>query len=228
MEEFRKILEQLHLNPQDLQLYQTAFTHRSFLNESKEAKQSNERLEFLGDSVLSFIISSFLYQKRPQDTEGNLTNLRAFIVKTDSLAKVARGLHLGKFLKLSRGEEVSGGRENSQLLANTYEAVLGAIFRDQGIEGATKFVQLTLLPIFEEEIEKGAPPDPKSKLQELVQNKFQISPKYRILETVGPDHAKEFKVGVFIQGKQVGEGMGTNKQQAEEESARQALEKLSK
>lgn len=224
--DFRQVLENLGLTPQNPLLYETAFAHRSFLNESKEAIQSNERLEFLGDSVLSFIVSTILFRERTADTEGDLTNLRAYIVKTDSLAKVARKLELGKFLKLSRGEEVSGGRKNVQILANTYEAVLGAIFLDQGIEKAISFIQATLLPLFALEVKKGAPRDPKSQLQEIAQSRFQSSPKYRILTTSGPDHAKIFQVGVFVKGEKLGRGLGTNKQQAEEQAAQEALSRL--
>lgn len=226
MQEFGKILEKLGLHLKNINYYRTAFTHRSYLNETKIITDSNERMEFLGDCVLSFIISSFLFKIRPHDAEGDLTNLRAYIVKTDSLAKVAKNLSLGKYLRLSKGEEVSLGRENDQILANTYEAVLGAIFLDLGIEEAIKFVHKTLVPIFQEEIEKGAPRDPKSQLQELIQNKFQVSPKYKIISTIGPDHAKEFKVGVFLNGKQIGEGQGSSKQQAEEQSAKEALLKF--
>ncbi len=226
MQEFGKILESLGLALRKLNYYQTAFTHRSYLNEVKIITESNERMEFLGDCVLSFIVSSFIYKIRSDDAEGDLTNLRAYIVKTDSLAKVAKTLSLGKYLRLSKGEEVSGGRENDQILANTYEAVLGAIFLDLGIEEATKFVHKTLIPIFQEEIEKGAPKDPKSQLQEIIQSKFQTSPKYKILSTSGPDHAKHFLVGVFLNGQQIGEGKGYSKQQAEEQSAKEALLKL--
>lgn len=226
MEEFKAILEELGIHPQNISIYQTAFTHRSYLNESKEVRQSNERSEFLGDSVLSFITSTFLFHKRPEDAEGDLTNLRAYMVKTDSLAKAAQKLQLGRFLKLSKGEELSGGRENPQLMANTYEAVLGAIYLDLGVEKAREFVEQTLLPLFTEEVEKGAPRDPKSQLQEISQNKFKTSPKYKILTTTGPDHAKQFIVGVFVQGEQIGQGEGSNKQQAEEEAAKKALAKV--
>lgn len=226
MEEFQQVLEAISLHPKNFSLYNTAFTHRSYLNEVKVKIESNERLEFLGDSVLSFIISSFLYKERPQDPEGMLTNLRAYLVKTESLATASQKLKLGKFLKLSRGEELSGGRENHQILANTYEATLGAIFLDLGTEAASKFVHQTLLPLFEEEVKKGAPRDPKSQLQEMVQSQFQSSPKYKTLATSGPDHAKQFIVGVFVQGKLIGEGKGSNKQQAEEEAAKEAIEKL--
>lgn len=227
MQEFEKILEKFGLSIKNKNYYQTAFTHRSYLNETRVMTESNERMEFLGDSVLSFIISSFLFKLRPDDAEGDLTNLRAYIVKTDSLAKVAKSLDLGKYLRLSKGEEVSSGRENDQILANTYEAVLGAIFLDLGIDGATKFVHSTLIPVFAGEIKKGPPRDPKSQLQEIIQSEHQTSPKYKILSTSGPDHAKQFSVGVFLNGKQIGEGKGASKQQAEEVSAKEALLKLS-
>ena len=207
--------------------FKTAFTHRSFLNESTEVKESNERLEFLGDSVLSVIVSSHLYKMRPQDAEGDLTNLRSYIVKTGSLAMAAQKPDLGSFLRLSKGEEMGGGRENIQLLANTYEAVLGAIYLVDGIQKAQDFVFETLLPLFEKELVSGPPKDAKSSLQELAQTKTKQSPKYKILSTYGPDHAKEFKVGVFLQGDQIGEGQGLSKQIAEEDAAAHALEHLS-
>lgn len=209
-------------------IFQTAFTHRSFLNESTSQEESNERLEFLGDSVLSFIISSKLYALRPDDPEGALTNLRSYIVRTQSLALASEKLHLGKYLKLSKGEEMSGGRDNQQLLANTFEAVLGAIYIDSGIDMAIKFVDENLLPLFEEELKNGPPKDAKSMLQELTQNLTKQSPRYKIIETKGPDHAKEFRVGVFVQGKQIGEGMGLSKQIAEEQAAEKGLSFLDK
>ncbi len=224
-QDIRQILKKLDLAPQNPELYQLAFTHRSYLNESK-AQHSNERLEFLGDSVLSFIISGYLYKLRPDDEEGQLTNLRSFIVKTDSLAKASMTLELGSYLQLSKGEELSGGRDNPQLLANTFEAFLGAIYLDLGLEAAETFVFKVLLPLFENEIRTGAPRDAKSQLQETAQNLTKTAPKYRILETTGPDHAKRFKVGVFINNEMVGVGEGTNKQQAEEEAAKEGLKKL--
>lgn len=204
-------------------IFQTAFTHRSYLNEAAGKIESNERLEFLGDSILSFIISGFLYHLKPDYTEGQLTNLRSYIVKTQSLAKAAKLLQFGEHLRLSRGEAASGGRENPQLLANVYEAFLGALFLDQGIEKADNFVKTTLLPLFEEELKSGPPKDSKSLLQELAQNQTKQSPKYRILKTEGPDHAKQFTVGVFLQGKRIGEGAGSSKQIAEEKAAEEAI-----
>lgn len=225
------LLQKLSITPQNMSLINQAFIHRSYLNETGsknlKKKESNERLEFLGDSILSFIISSYLFQKRTKDSEGDLTNLRAYIVKTKSLAKTASKLDLGSYLLLSKGEEMSGGRTNSQLLANTYEALLGAIFSDQGIEVAENFVYQTLLPLFAEEIAEGPPKDAKSRLQELIQQKSKQSPQYKILKTHGPDHAKKFTVGVYISGQEQGIGQGPSKQEAEEQAATQALEKLS-
>lgn len=204
-------------------IYKTAFTHRSYLNETDEKIQSNERLEFLGDSILSFLISAYLYEKRGADTEGELTNLRSYIVKTSSLAQASQKLNLGTYLRLSKGEAASGGRENTQLLANTYEALLGAIFLDQGLAGAKDFVRNTLIPFFEEEIKSGPPKDAKSVLQELSQYKMKESPRYKILVTSGPDHAKKFTVGVYLKGEKIGEGEGFSKQTAEEQAAHDAL-----
>lgn len=208
-------------------LLKTAFVHRSFLNESKQKIGSNERLEFLGDSILSLIISSYLYKERASDTEGDLTNLRSYIVKTKSLAEAAKILKLGERLQLSRGEEQSGGRKNTQLLANTYEALLGAIYLDQGYKVAEQFVRETLLSLFQKEITSGPPKDAKSALQEAAQAEFKKSPVYKILKTSGPDHAKRFEVGVYVLGTQYGVGVGPSKQLAEELAATEALKKLS-
>ena len=227
-EQITDFLKGIRIEPKDLGIYQTAFTHRSFLNESKDTSISNERLEFLGDSILSYIISSHIYMLRPQDEEGELTNLRSYIIKTESLAKAAKELELGQLLRMSRGEAASGGQDNTQLLANTFEALLGAIFLDAGIEGATKFIHQTLLPLFAAELISGPPKDAKSQLQEVAQEKAKLSPRYRVLKTSGPDHAKKFMVGVYLNNKEVGKGQGSSKQQAEEEAAKQALTQLTK
>lgn len=226
MPDFTPILTRLNIKFKNPNLLDQAFIHRSYLNEVKLNFPSNERLEFLGDSVLSLIVSTHLFVGRRGDNEGDLTNLRAYIVKTKSLAEAAKKLELGKYLKLSRGEELGGGRENPQLLANTYEALLGAIFLDQGLEETGRVIESTLLPLFEKEIKAGPPQDAKSRLQEVIQEKFKISPFYKIIKTQGPDHAKSFVVGVYVKGKKMGEGQGPSKQQAEEKSAKKALERL--
>lgn len=209
-------------------LLQLAFIHRSYLNESKESTESNERLEFLGDSILSFVVSDHLYKTYPDFDEGILTNLRSLVVNTKSLAKKAKKLNFGKRLKLSHGEEDSGGRENDSILANTFEAVIGALFMDQGIDSVRTFLYTVLIPEIEEYVQKKVFKDPKSLLQEYVQARKQNSPVYRVLHEEGPAHAKQFTIGVFVEDNQVGQGQGKSKQDAEEQAAEQALEKLTK
>lgn len=226
MNNFENLLNILNLKFKNPKLLEQAFLHRSYLNEVKLDMASNERLEFLGDSVLSLVISYHLYNLRTADTEGELTNLRAHIVKTKSLAEASKKLELGKYLLLSKGEMLSGGRENPQLLANTYEALLGAVFLDQGFDNTKKVIEQTLLPLFEKELRIGPPKDAKSNLQEVVQQKFKQSPNYKILETLGPDHAKEFSVAVYVGGKEMGRGKGSSKQVAEEQAAKLALQSL--
>ncbi len=225
-DDFSSLIAKLNLDFKNPELLKQAFIHRSYLNEIKSDMASNERLEFLGDSVLSLVVSNYLYNLRRTDAEGELTNLRAYVVKTKSLAQVAKNLKLGDYLKLSKGEELSGGRSNPQLLANSYEALLGAIFLDQGLISVQKVIEKTLFELFASELKSGPPRDAKSNLQEIVQEKLKESPHYKILGTKGPDHAKEFVVGVYIKGKEMGKGTGSSKQEAEEKAAQEALEKL--
>lgn len=225
---FDNLLSKLNVKFKDPKILAQVFYHRSYLNEVKLDIQSNERLEFLGDSVLSLLITEHLYLSRPNDAEGELTALRAYIVKTKSLSQAAKNLNLGSYLLFSKGEELGGGRENPQLLANTYEALLGAIYLDLGLDTAKSVIRETLLSFFKSELEGGAPKDAKSSLQEIVQEKFKQSPKYKIIQTSGPDHAKQFIVAVYIGEKEMGQGRGGSKQIAEEQSALQALQKLTK
>lgn len=213
-------------NNQDL--FKQAFVHRSFLNEAKENLESNERLEFLGDSILSFIVSEHLYKSYPEFDEGILTNLRSLVVNTKSLAKTARNLGFGEHLLLSKGEEESKGRENESILANTFEAVIGALYLDQGIDAVKVFLFEVLIPDVAEYVEKRVFKDPKSLLQEHVQSKKQNSPVYKVLHEEGPAHAKQFTIGVYVENELVGEGQGKSKQEAEEHAAEQALEKIAK
>lgn len=209
-------------------LFIQAFTHRSFLNEAKIAVSSNERLEFLGDSILSFIVSDHLYTTFPQLDEGKLTNLRALLVNTKSLATVAKSLDFGKYLRLSKGEEESKGRQNQSLLADSYEAFIGALFLDQGIDAVKSFIQETLLYKAHDIVQKKALKDPKSLLQEYVQSKKQSSPVYKVLNEEGPPHAKQFTVGVYAMNTLLGQGEGKSKQEAEINAATSALEKIGK
>ncbi len=204
--------------------FEEAFTHRSYLNEAKHKVSSNERLEFLGDSILSFTVSYYLFTKYPEFDEGTLTNLRSLLVNTKSLSQIARELQMGQLLKLSRGEEESKGRENETLLENSFEAYVGALFLDQGMPSVVKFLEDTLFPKIHTLVDKKAFKDPKSLLQEKVQAKKQSSPVYKVLDETGPAHAKTFRVAVFVQGKMLGEGKGKSKQIAEESAAKRALE----
>lgn len=210
------------------QLHKQAFVHRSYLNETKEKLESNERLEFLGDSILSFIISDHLYKTYPDFDEGILTNLRSLVVNTKSLAKTAKTLNFGQSLLLSKGEEDSRGRENESILANTFEAFIGALFMDQGIKAVSDFLHEVLVPQIETYVQKKVFKDPKSLLQEYVQSKKQNSPVYKVLNEEGPAHAKQFTIGVFVENEKFGEGIGKSKQEAEESAAEVALEKIGK
>ena len=210
----------------DQKLLKNAFVHRSYLNEHKDYKgPSNERLEFLGDSILSLIVSRFLYEKLPKSTEGRLTQIRASLVRTETLAKLAQSLKLGNYLYLSKGEEESGGRINSSILANCFEALVGAIFIDQGIEKTEEFLKKMMLTNWQT-LAKSAVSDNKSKLQEFLQRKYHHSPTYRLQSSWGPDHARIFEIGVYLEEKLLGKGVGKNKQEAAQNAAENALARL--
>ncbi len=212
----------------DKTILERAFIHRSYLNEAKHIKISNERLEFLGDAVLSFLTSHFLYETYPEYPEGTLTNIRSSLVKTNSLAETAKTLQLGDVLKLSHGEEASGGRANPSLLADCFEALLGALFLDQGIGAAKKFLTTYLFPKTKDIIDKRSYIDYKSLLQEIIQQESRISPTYHVVKSEGPDHAKTFWIQVSVGTTLLGSGEGKSKQEAEQAAAHFALEKLGK
>lgn len=209
----------------NLALFEQVFIHRSYLNESRETTDSNERLEFLGDSILSFIISTHIYNQFPDIDEGELTSMRSVLTNTETLFQISSELGLGENLKMSKGELASGGKENKTILANTFEALLGGIFLDQGIDAARKFIQETILPQAEKLITQQGMKDSKSKLQEITQEKNKVSPIYRILQEEGPDHAKIYTVGVFLGETLMAEGKGKSKQDAEKNAAQTALSK---
>lgn len=212
----------------DQKLYRQAFTHRSYLNETKEKIESNERLEFLGDSIISFVVSNYLFKKYPAFDEGILTNLRSLLVNTKSLANAAKALDFGINLRLSKGEEESKGRQNQSLLADSFEAFIGALFLDQGVTKIESFLEEVLLPQAEEYIKKQTLKDPKSLLQEHVQAQKLNSPVYKVIAEEGPAHAKIFTVSVYVKESQVGLGKGKSKQEAEESAAKEALERVIK
>lgn len=203
-----------------------AFIHRSYLNEHKNYKgTSNERLEFLGDSVLSIIVSRFLFEKLPTSSEGKLTQLRAALVRTETLAKLAQSLALNEYLCLSKGEEESGGRNNNSILANTFEALIGTIYLDQGQEKVKGFLENVMLANWKT-LAKSAVSDNKSKLQEVLQRKYHESPSYRLISSWGPDHARKFQIGVYKGNTLLGKGIGKNKQEAAQKAAANALSGL--
>lgn len=209
-------------------LFTQALTHRSYLNEDKNFKLSNERLEFLGDSVLSVLTSTEIFKRFPELPEGKLTYLRSTLVRTETLAKVALELKLGEFLYLSRGEEKEGGRKNISLLANTFEAILGAIYLDQGIDKAREFLEKNLFPQIVNLTNGSERYDYKSLLQEIIQEKERSTPVYKVINETGPDHNKTFTVEVTTSTKTLSSGQGKSKQEAEQAAAKAAIEQIGK
>ena len=207
----------------NIELLITAFTHRSYLNEHrKSVREHNERLEFLGDAVLELVSTEFLYANY-KDPEGILTNWRSSLVRTESIGAAAGRLGFENLLRLSRGEKRGTERARVQILANSYEAVIGALYLDQGYEAARKFIESSLLVTFEEILSTGSWMDPKSHLQELAQSQENATPQYKVIEEDGPDHDKVFKVGVYVADKLKGTGEGPSKQTAQVAAAQAAL-----
>ena len=219
-------IKTIKLPVEDQSLLATALTHRSYLNEHKQIKEHNERLEFLGDAVLELAVSEFLYAKYPLKPEGELTAYRAALVRTTTLAEASLDLGLGQRLMLSKGEEASGGRDNPSLLANTFEAVIGALYLDKDFQAVVSFLEEALFPKIDKIIELKLFKDFKSSLQELVQADGHDSPIYEVVKENGPDHEKEFHVVVKVSGNIQGKGLGKSKQAAQQAAARSALEKM--
>jgi len=206
----------------DKGLFDHALTHRSWVNEHKGERTSNERLEFLGDAILEFVVSREIYNQFPGKEEGYLTALRANLVNTVALAEFAKKLDLGSVLYLSKGEEDSGGRINTSLLADTVEAIIGAIFIDRGIHDAEDFIKENLMSDVTK-IASEPLKDPKSRLQEYAQSQGFPAPKYKVVEESGPDHSKKFLIEVIVNDSSWGRGEGKNKGAAEQAAAGQAL-----
>lgn len=226
LEELEGCLDYHFKNPA---LLQQAITHKSYLNEAREKSQKdNERFEFLGDAVLDLVISQDLLLNYPDTPEGELSKMKARIVSETALAKVARRLEIGRFLLLGRGEEMTQGRAKPSLLANALEAILAAIYLDGGLESAGQVIQ----KIFKDDIaallKTEAFTDYKTELQELCQRDYEILPTYTVLSESGPDHQKTFEVQLSIKGNVYGKGIGHSKKEAEQQAAREALEKLKK
>lgn len=207
----------------DVDLLVTAFTHRSYVNEHKTTvSEHNERLEFLGDAVLELVATAYLFANF-SDPEGVLTNWRSALVRTESIGAAAQRCEFEPLLRLSRGEKRGTERARLQILANAYEAVIGALYLDQGYEAAEKFITETLLITFDEILKTGSWQDPKSRLQELVQSTEGFTPVYRVMSEEGPDHDKIFTVGVYVNGKLKGKGTGPSKQNGQVAAAQEAL-----
>ena len=205
-------------------LLETAFTHRSYLNENRAVgREHNERLEFLGDAVLKLAVTEFLYAKYPDKPEGELTAFRAALVNTQSISDAGTKLGINDHLLLSRGEAKDTGRARMIILANAFEALIGALYLDSGYETAKKFIADQLFHKTEEVVEKRLWQDAKSKLQEIAQEKQGITPTYQVMSQSGPDHDKTFLVGAFIGTERLATGEGRSKQEAEQDAAQKAL-----
>jgi len=225
---FETLQKNLNISFANEELLHQAFYHRSYLNEAKHIKESNERLEFLGDAILSFLTSQYLYKTFSSYPEGILTNIRSSLVKTKTLGDLALTLGFGDLLFLSKGEKESGGKLNISLLADSFEAFLGALYLDQGLEKAEIFLQTYLFPKAQDIVSSKSYIDYKSYLQEITQEAEKISPTYTVVKTEGPDHDRTFWIEASIHENVLGQGLGKSKQEGEQAAAKNALEKMGK
>lgn len=224
MKDFSLLEAKLNIFFKNKKLLTEAFCHRSFLNEHPELKiNHNERLEFLGDSVLELIVTEHLFFEFPDKSEGELSSYRAALVNAKMLANIAKNLGFEEFLLLSKGEQKGDQKARMYILANTFEAFVGALYLDQGLQKTKSFIFQHLLTKLEEIIEKKLYKNPKSRLQEEAQERLKVTPVYKVLKEWGPDHAKKFIVGVFFNENLVATGEGSSKQEAEEAAAQNAL-----
>ena len=222
---FAEFEESINISFNDKSLIKKAFTHRSYLNENKGLKlEHNERLEFLGDAVLELVVTDFLYKKFPQKNEGELTALRSALVKAETLAEAAEVVGMNAYLLLSKGESKDIGRARLYILANTFESVVGAIYLDQGYNVVDEFIADQLFSKIEGIIENKTFIDSKSRFQEMAQEKTGVTPSYKLVKEVGPDHNKIFTVAVIIGDEEITQGEGKSKQEAEQKAAQMALE----
>jgi ribonuclease III len=224
MPDFSACASKLDLTFSNLELLTEALTHRSYLNEHREYVGShNERLEFLGDAVLELAVTNFLFKKFPLKPEGELTSYRAALVNTVSLAETAQQLGINTYLLLSKGESKDTGRARDVILADAFEAIIGAVFLDAGYESAEAFIAKNIFAKIDSVIAKRSYQDAKSRFQEVAQEKKGITPRYETLSETGPDHAKLFTVGVFLNQEEVARGTGQSKQEAEQAAAEAGL-----
>lgn len=227
MPDFQTFSTQLGVSFKNLNFLIEALTHRSYLNEHKEYSVShNERLEFLGDAVLELATTDFLFKKFPTKPEGELTSYRAALVNTVSLAESAQALGINEYILLSKGEAKDTGRARDVILADAFEAIIGAIYIDAGYDAAEAFVAKNLYNKIDDVIAKRSYQDAKSRFQEMAQEKRGVTPRYETLSEEGPDHAKLFTVGVFIDTQEIARGEGQSKQEAEQAAAQSGLDKM--
>ncbi|TAK13635.1 MAG: ribonuclease III [Anaerolineae bacterium] len=222
----QEFAKRLNLPIQDRLLFARALTHRSYLNENPEALEDNERLEFLGDAVLDFVVGAWLYNRFPEMSEGDMTRLRAALVRTEALAEFAREVDIGRALRLGRGEEDGGGRVRLAMLCAAFEAVVGALYLDSGVYAVEAFMAPLLEHTTDHILINHHDRDPKSLLQEWAQANGHRPPLYRIVAEAGPDHEKTFDVEVVVGGEVLGQGQGSSKQAASKVAAQMALEKI--
>ncbi len=226
MADFKKFEKEIGITFNNKDILTQAFTHRSYLNEnSKLVVGHNERLEFLGDAVLELVVTDFLYKNYPNSAEGELTAYRSALVNATIIGEVAMELSMGEYLLLSKGETRDIGKARTYILANTYEAFVGALYQDQGYDISKSFIEKTLLPRVDEIVKKKLWRDSKSLVQEKSQEYLSLTPAYRVISESGPDHDKHFTVGIFFGEERIAEGKGHSKQEAEQSAARAALEK---
>ena len=227
MNELQSLEHNLQITFRDRSLLERALTHSSFVNENPDSvPEDNERLEFLGDAVLDFVVGAYLYNRFPDLEEGELTSLRAALVRSSTLAGFARRLEIGHFLRLGLGEEESGGRDRTPLLCAAFEAVIGAIYLDQGLDEVQALMDPLVGPTLDNIREKSLHKDAKSEFQVWSQAKFNITPRYEVIDESGPDHAKEFLVQVLVGRDVWGSGSGSSKQTAAQAAAAEALERI--
>jgi ribonuclease-3 len=224
--DFSTFEKQTNISFKNKGLLKQAFVHRSYINENKgSGLEHNERLEFLGDAVLELVITDYLYNKYPSKPEGELTAYRSALVNSNTLSDVASKLGVNDYLLLSRGEAKDTGRARQYILANTFEAVIGALYIDQGYEKAKEFISTQLFDLIEDIVHKGSWIDAKSRFQEVSQEKVGVTPAYKTTKESGPDHNKQFTVGLYLGDSLIVEGLGKSKQEAEQQAARKGLEK---
>lgn len=226
MEQLKNFEDSIGVSFTNKGLLQTAFTHRSYLNENGgSGREHNERLEFLGDAVLELVVTSYLYKTYPDKPEGDLTAYRSSLVNTNTISEAASRLNMNDYLLLSKGEAKDMGKARQYILANTFEAVIGAIYLDQGYEVAKKFIAMALFDQLAEIIEKKLYKDAKSLVQELAQEKENVTPTYSVLNETGPDHDRNFDIGIYFGETLIATGKGKSKQEAEQSAARNAMAK---